>query len=257
LTRYTLKSASALLAQPMPDIDLLVQDIGILTPLAVAGVALAGLIVGVAPSSFPLISIAGGFGAGSRTDGQGDRNRGLWLALGFVIGIVTVDTALGALFGLAGFAVMRVIRPLLAPTYALLALLLVVIGVALLRIVRVRIPVLTPTPRMPSTFISAYLLGLPFGLSSCPACTPLLLPVLGAAAMAADPTLGAALMFSFGVGRGLPVVISGAATGMLKRLIRSWILVEQFERAAGVLFLLSAVYFAYQALVYADWLAAA
>jgi cytochrome c-type biogenesis protein len=172
------------------------------------------------------------------------------------MGIVTVDAALGAAFGLAGFAAMRAIAPLLAPGYALLAALLAFIGLALLRVVRVRIPVLIPTPRIPSTILGAYLLGLPFGLSSCPACTPLLLPVLAAAAFAADPLLGAVLMFSFGVGRGVPVVVAGELTGTMKRLLRSWILVEWFERAGGLLFLLAAVYFAYQALIYAGWVSA-
>lgn len=237
-----------------PDAESVVNNIGTLTPLAVAGVALAGLLIGIAPSSFPVIAIASGFGAGSAADGSGSRHRGLWLAIAFVLGIVTVDTALGAIFGLAGFAVMRAIAPMLAPAYALLAVLLAFMGLALLRVVRVHIPVLTPTPRMPSNFIGAYLLGLPFGLSSCPACTPLLLPVLASAGLAADPVLGAVLMFSFGVGRGVPVIIAGGVTGTLKRLLKSWILVEWIERGGGVLFLLAAAYFAYQAVFYAGWL---
>jgi cytochrome c-type biogenesis protein len=238
----------------LPNAESLVGNIGALTPLGIGSVALAGLLVGIAPSSFPLISIASGFGAAASADGSDRRHRGLRLALGFVLGIVTIDTALGAVFGLAGFAVMRVIAPLLAPAFALLAALLTVIGLALLRVVRIRVPVLVPTPRMPSNFLSAYLLGLPFGLSSCPACTPLLLPVLGAASFTADPLLGAVLMFSFGVGRGVPVVVAGELTGTLRRLLRSWILVAWFERVSGVLFLLAAVYVAYQALVYAGWM---
>jgi cytochrome c-type biogenesis protein len=232
----------------------LLSNIGTLTPLGIAGVALAGLLVGIAPSSFPLIAITSGFGAASVADGGGRRHRGLWLALAFVLGIVTVDTALGALFGLAGFGIMRVIAPMLAPAYAVLAALLAFIGLALLRAIRVRVPALTPSPRVPSTFIGAYLLGLPFGLSSCPACTPILLPVLGAAAFSADPVLGAVLMFSFGVGRGVPVVIAGEVAGTLKRLLKSWILVEWVERIGGVLFLVAAAYFAYRAVFYAGWI---
>ena len=237
----------------LPDVEPLLENIGTLTPLAVASVALVGIVVGIAPSSFPLISIASGLGAGAESGADHGRHRSLWLSLGFVLGIVTVDTALGALFGLAGFAVMGAILPWLAPTFALMAAVLGFIGLALLRVVRVRIPVLTPAPRLPATFASAYLLGLPFGLSSCPTCTPLLLPVLGAAALGADPLLGAALMLSFGLGRGVPVVIAGGVTGTLRRLLRSWILVEWFERIGGVLLLFAAAWFAYQALYYAGW----
>ena len=238
----------------LPDAELLLQDIGTLTPFAVASVALVGIVVGVAPSSFPLIAITSGLGAGAESGGGRRRYRALWLSVGFVLGIVTVDVALGALFGLAGFAVMSAILRWLAPAFALMAAVLGFIGLALLRVVRVRIPVLTPAPRLPATFASAYLLGLPFGLSSCPACTPLLLPVLGAAALGADPLLGAVLMLSFGVGRGVPIVIAGGATGTLKGQLRSWILVERFERVGGVLLLLAAAWFAYQALYYAGWL---
>jgi cytochrome c-type biogenesis protein len=238
----------------LPDVETLLENIGTLTPLALASVALVGVVVGIAPSSFPLIAITSGLGAGVEPDAGRERYRALWLSLGFVLGIVTVDVALGALFGLAGFAVMGAILPWLAPTFALMAAVLAFVGLALLRVVRVRIPVLTSAPRLPATFASAYLLGLPFGLSSCPACTPLLLPVLAAAAFGADPLLGAALMLSFGLGRGVPVVIAGAMTGTLKRLLRSWILVERFERIGGVLLLLAAAWFAYQALYYAGWI---
>jgi cytochrome c-type biogenesis protein len=237
-----------------PNAESLVENIGTLTPLALAAVTLAGLLVGIAPSSFPLISIASGFGAGFDPASDHSRHRGLWLSFGFVAGIVLVDVVLGALFGLVGFAVMGAILPFLAPAYALMAAVLIFIGLALLRIVRVRIPVLNPTPRTPATFLGAFLLGLPFGLSSCPACTPLLLPVLGTAALAADPVLGATLMFGFGVGRGVPVVVAGGAVGTLKRLLRSSMLVGWFERAGGVLFLLASLYFIYQALYYAGWI---
>jgi cytochrome c-type biogenesis protein len=81
-----------------PNAESLVQNIDALTPLALAGVTLAGLLVGIAPSSFPLISIASGFGAGFDPAGDHSRQRGLWLSLGFVAGIVSVDVVLGALF---------------------------------------------------------------------------------------------------------------------------------------------------------------
>jgi cytochrome c-type biogenesis protein len=98
------------------------------------------------------------------------------------------DAVVGALFGFAGFAVMHVLARLLAPVYALLGALLIVGGLALLRMIRVVIPVLAPSPKRARSFAGSYMLGLPFGLSTCPACTPLL-PVIAAAT--ADPVLGA------------------------------------------------------------------
>jgi cytochrome c-type biogenesis protein len=163
---------------------------------------------------------------------------------------------IGALFGLAGFAFLRVLASVLAIAYALLGLVLVLTGHAMLRIVHVVIPVLTPSPKSARSFVGSYLLGLPFGLSTCPACTPLLLPVVAAAASTADPIMGAALMFTFGLARGIPIVVAGAAARTVAHLRRTRGFIRWVERAGGVLLLAAALYFFYQAAVYAGWLSA-
>jgi len=77
------------------------------------------------------------------------------------LGIATVDAILGALFGLAGFVVLRVPANFLAIAYTVLGLILAATGLALLRVVRVVIPVLVPSPKPTRTFVGSYLLGLP------------------------------------------------------------------------------------------------
>ena len=52
--------------------------------------------------------------------------------------------------------------------------------------------------------------------------------------------------------RGVPVIVAGKATWTLKRLLQSWTLVQRFERAPGVVFLLAAVCFTHQALICAS-----
>ena len=240
----------------MTELESLLQGATELTPLAVGLVALAGLIVGVAPSSFPLLSVAAGLAAGRSTAApSAPRIEGLWLAAGFALGIAFVDAVLGALFGLAGFAVLRVLAQFLAVAYGLLGIILVVSGLALLRIIHITIPVLTPSPRPTRSFVSSFVLGLPFGLSTCPACTPLLLPVVAAAATTADPVMGAALMFTFGLARGVPIVAAGTAAGPFAHLRRTHAFVRWVERVAGVLLLAAALFFLYQAAFYAGWLA--
>jgi cytochrome c-type biogenesis protein len=223
--------------------------------LAIALVALAGLVVGIAPSSFPLMSVAAGLAAGrGAADRAERRSEGFWLSAGFALGIATVDAVLGALFGLAGFAVLRVLASFLAVAYGLLGVILALTGLALLRVIHIVIPVLAPSPKATRSFVGSYLLGLPFGLSTCPACTPLLLPVVVAAASTADPVLGAALMFTFGLARGIPLVAAGTAAGTLAQLRRTRGFIRWAERAGGVLMLAAALYFLYQATVYAGWL---
>ncbi|MEO5765413.1 MAG: cytochrome c biogenesis protein CcdA [Casimicrobiaceae bacterium] len=238
----------------MIDLEPLLQNINGLTPLAVGLVMLTGLVVGIAPSSFPLISVAASLAASRGIADSGDRGSGgLGHSAAFALGIATVDAVLGALFGLAGFAVLRALASFLALAYGLLGLVLAITGLALLRVVRVVIPIVVPSPKQTRSLVGSYLLGIPFGLSTCPACTPLLLPVVVAAAATADPLLGAVLMFTFGLARGVPIVLAGTLAGKFARLRRTRPFLLWVERIAGALMLASALYFFYQAAVYAGW----
>lgn len=240
----------------MNELRQLLETITELTPYAIALVALAGLVVGIAPSSFPLLSVAAGLSTGQDKPGGNPLHmRGLWLSAGFVLGIATVDAIVGALFGLLGFAVMRVLVSFLGLAYALLAIILTVIGLVLLRVIHIVIPMLSPSANSTKTFFGTYLLGLPFGLSACPACTPLMLPVVGAAAMTADPLMGATLMLTFGLARGIPIVLAGTIAGSLAHLRHTGTFTRSVERLGGVLMLAAAAYFFYQAAIYAGWLA--
>jgi len=232
----------------------LLATVTAVTPLALGLVALAGLLVGIAPSSLPLLSVAAGLAA-SRAESGAPRLGGLWLASGFALGIATVDAVIGALLGVAGFAVLRVLASFLALAYGILGATLAVAGLALLRIVRIAVPVLAANPGSARTFVGSYVLGLPFGLSTCPACTPLILPVALAAATTGDPALGATLMLTFGLARGVPIVLIGATAGQLVGLRDTRAYVRAAERIGGVLLLAAAAYFLYRALVYGGWIA--
>jgi cytochrome c-type biogenesis protein len=135
-----------------------------------------------------------------------------------------------------------------------LAFLLVITGLALLRVIYVSVPMFAPSIKPARTLLGSYLIGLPFGLSTCPACTPLVLPVVLAAATTTDPVVGAVLMFAFGVARGIPIVVTGTVAGKLSRLRQTSAFIRWVERIGGALLLAAALYFFYQASVYAGWL---
>ena len=239
----------------MSELEQLLQNISTLTPFAIAVVAFAGLIVGIAPSSFPLLSVAAGLAAGQGAKSASQKRiQGLWLSAGFALGIATVDAIFGALFGLMGLAVLLVLVSFLGIAYALLAVVLTIMGLALLRVIHIVIPALMPSTKPDRSFLGSYLLGLPFGLSTCPACTPLLLPVVGAAAFTADPLMGATLMFAFGLARGIPIVLAGTIIGALTHLRHTGPFIRWVERLGGVFLLAAAGYFYYQATIYSGWL---
>lgn len=210
--------------------------------LVVGVVALAGLLVGVAPSSLPLYSVVAGYVGGQ----AGGRTKGLLLTAGFVLGMATVDAVVGALFGFLGFAVVAAIARYLALTDLLLAALLTILGLALLRKIHIVVPVLRPEARPVDSFTAAYALGVPFGLSACPACTPMMLPILGAAAATGTPWLGGVLLFVFGLSRGVPLLLVGATADTAKRMPRFTMWVPTIERVSGILLLIAALYFLYQ-----------
>ncbi len=104
------------------------------------------------------------------TDVQsGQRFRGLVLSLGFMLGIALVDGVIGALFGFGGFLVLKILAQYMSYAYALMTAMLVFLGLVLQRVIRIRRPVLRPSQRKTTNFFSALLLGIPFGLSTCPA----------------------------------------------------------------------------------------
>lgn len=228
------------------------QEISAASPAAFALAMLAGLVMGVAPSSVPLMSVMVGSVAG-QTEAKTPTGvrRALLFSIGFVLGMATVDAAIGGLFGFLGSVVIEVLVGYLSVTNLAVAALLAAIGLALLRLVQVPWPRLQVSPRPVNSFGAAYALGVPFGLSTCPACTPMVLPILGAAAATGEAWLGAALLFVFGLTRGVPLLIAGSATGAIKHLRHVTPFVPKLERAGGVLLLLAALFFFYQSAAYA------
>ena len=229
---------------------------------SVAGVALvmaAGLLMGVAPSSLPMYSVVVGSVAARSGESAGVR-RGLVFALGFVLGLASADALIGALFGFFGQAVIAALGRSLGLMNLLIGALLAAVGLALLRVIRMPWPRFRAQPRPMKSFGGAFGLGIPFGFSTCPACTPMTLPILGAAAATGSLWLGAALMFIFGLARGAPLVAAAAAADLVKLVPRFAPIVPRIERAGGVLVVLVAFYFFYLSAFYAglapaiDWL---
>ncbi len=220
-------------------------------------VALAGLLIGVAPASLPLYSVLLGSLAGRAGEGErsvrpsAGQRRGFLVPLGFVLGIATADALLGALFALSGTLIIRLLTGYLSLLNLLLAAILAVSGLVTLRLVR--LPWIRLAGRAPgaSSFGGAYVLGIPFGLSTCPACTPLTLPILFAAGATGVVWLGALLLFVFGMSRGLPLLLAGWSADSLARLRPLARLLVTIEYGGGVLLLLAAAYFAYQSAVLA------
>jgi len=232
-----------------------VLDTSLATPLGFAVVALAGLVMGFAPNVLALAPVVFGMTAGDEAAARPHgRLHGFRLASSFVLGMATVDAALGLLFGVLGYYYGRTLSAYLGVSNIVVGILLLVIGLALLRLVAIRnpLPRFIPLPnlRRVKSAPGAYLLGIPFGLAVCPACTPLVLPVIAGVSATGLPLLAGALLFVFGLGRGIPLVLVGSATGFIqsgKGMARS---LRLLERIGGGVLILTGLYFLYQGALY-------
>lgn len=223
------------------------------SPAGFAVVALAGVVMGFAPNMLPLVPVIFGVVSGEHgtAGGAGDRRfRGFHLALAFALGMATVDAVIGVLFGLLGYYVASTLAAYLSLSNFLLGVFLIVVALALLRVVRFRLPFAMPAPRTVKTAFGAYLLGIPFGIAMCPACTPLVLPIIAGISATGVPLLAGALLFTFGLGRSVPLIVVGSAAGVVKGLtmVPGWIV--RLERLGGAVLILAGLYYLYQSAVY-------
>ncbi len=190
-------------------------------PLAFLG----GVLVGFNPCCLALYpAVAATCGA----RGAFERTRvAAWPAAAFVAGTAAATTALGILAAVAGHAVVLLGR---WPRYAL-AFVPLVMGTHLLGWVRLPVPAAgatRPGGGAGTAFVAGLLLALVVG--SCG--TPALAAILACAAYQGKLFFGAALLFAYGLGNGLPLLLAGTGVGELVR--RAGAAAPWMERAAGM-----------------------
>ncbi len=189
--------------------------IGLGGPAAVAAMLVAGLFIGLTPGAY----LVGPAVLGYISVGAGSRRGALFLrALAYVLGAALPMAMLGLLLGFFGDVVVGIFAEQAVAWYLLVALISGATGLLLTGLVVARLPSYLPMPRPVASSRDAFLLGLPLGLAACPACTPMLFPVATAATVSGGPLYGGLLLFLFGIGRGIPILVAAASLEALQRL---------------------------------------
>lgn len=172
-------------------------------PLALMG----GLVAGMNPCCLALYPAA----AGACCSGKEQTiKRPLGNAVAFVLGVAVAVAALGVLAAYIG-------RVAVIGTPAKYAIAFVPILMGVYRLGWVRLPLMTPKAFRPG--VGAFGTGLLLSLVIGPCGTPVLASVLSFAAYQQSFIYGGLLLFLYGIGSGLPVLLVGtAAGGMLRRL---------------------------------------
>lgn len=207
---------------------------------AVVAMLATGLFVGLTPGAY----LAGPAVLGYFTVGAKDHRGALLVrAAAYVVGAALPMAALGLGLGFVGDVVVGVLAEQAIIWYLLVALVTGAMGLLLTGLLVVRLPAYLPIPKAVASPLDAFLLGLPLGLAACPACTPMLFPIATAAAASGGPMYGASLLFLFGVGRGIPILVAAISLEALRRMRRFIPMGLAAQRVAGWLLLgLSGLY---------------
>lgn len=211
-----------------------------ISALTVGLALLFGLVVGFAPSTYAMAPAVMGYVTGARATSITQAAK---LSASFVAGMVVIDMVVGGLFAVFGAAALSFFGERLPLWYALVIVVLVALALVNLKLWRPKLPSFVPQMNQRHTAGGAFALGLPFGLLTCPACTPLLLPVALGAAATGQAWYGAVLLGAFAVGRGIPLTVLGASTGLFEKMRGATRWVPWVERSVGILLLVGAIYF--------------
>jgi cytochrome c-type biogenesis protein len=226
-------------------------DPGILqtgTLLAYLLVFLGGIVTSIGPCNVAMIPLVIGFvgGSGHASLGSGKglgRGRSLALSLAFAVGLAITFMLLGVVASLLGGLIGGTSRV----WYYVVAAVCVLIGLSMLG--AFRLPEVAGAARLRERIRlrglpGALALGLVSGLVASQCATPVLAAIL-TYVMSQDGALvyGAALLFIYALGRGVPIVLAGTFTGALKQLQSLGRWSPLIERASGIMVIGVGLYF--------------
>ena len=215
------------------------QDVSLLTFLLVF---LGGVVTSIGPCNIATIPLIVGYVGGSRNL---PRSRAFALSLAFAIGLALTFMLLGVaaalvggLFGASG------------GWYYLLAAVCFLIGLNMLGVLHIQLPLWFGGMRERiglKGIPGALTLGLVSGLVASQCATPVLAAILTYVMSRGALMFGAALLFVYALGRGVPVVLAGTFTGALKGLQKLGRWTEMIERGSGAIVIGVGLYFLWMA----------
>lgn len=223
-------------------------------PLAVLG----GLITAFNPCCLPMYPavfgvIGGACGNNTRITSVDGGKPGstpvTGLTLLFVVGMATATSIMGILTASLGWVFGRFDTPFLM----LLAAVPLLMGLNLLGLLPLRIP-MWHSPRLDAMVddklkhkVTAFSAGLLFSLAIAPCATPILLGILTLVVMQGDVFYGGVLMFIYGLGAGMPLLLIGHGFDRLQKWFISSRHQRWLQRVSGLLLIGVCLYIVWNA----------
>ena len=221
--------------------------------LALPLVILGGLITAFNPCCLPMYPAVFGF-FGASCCGKADIDNHPQIstrhsiivstAFPFVLGMATATALMGLLTVVLGW----VFGQFATEFRLLLAIVPLFMGLHLLDILPLPAAALhlqqpsIDVSRKKYRMVTAYAAGLVFSLAIVPCATPILLSILALVALQGDPVYGTALMFIYGLGAGLPLLLIGHGFSRLQHIFTVPGHQQRIRQLSGMLLLGVAVY---------------
>lgn len=201
-----------------------------------------GVITSISPCMISMVPLMVGYIGGF---GETSRLKGFMMSLSFILGLSVTFAVLGVSAALLG----RIFGQVGDAWLYIIAVVAIVMGLQLLGVINISFPTLSKMPVRGGGMGTSFLMGLLFGLVASPCATPVLAVIVAFVAAKGQVWYGGALLFTYGLGHGLPLLVVGTFTAVLKSYTGFQRWARYVTYASGVLLMLFGLYF----LILARW----
>lgn len=219
--------------------DILPRVVGNVSPLAFPAVFIGGILTSLSPCVLTMIPVMVGYIGGYGEQKENSRLRGFTMSLALVLGMSVTF----AVFGIVAVLLGKVFGQLGKSWYYIIAIVAIVMGLQLLGVINLRFPGLKSLPVRKKGLLPSFLIGLLFGLVMSPCATPVLAVIIAYVASTGNFYYGTALLFVYGLGHGMILIIVGTSTATVKHLPRFQKYSHYITPASGLIFILLGLYF--------------
>jgi cytochrome c-type biogenesis protein len=217
------------------------SDIFQQTPiLAFLLVFFGGVITSIGPCNVAMIPLIIGYIGGSR---ELSRRKAFSISLVFALGLAITFMLLGVIAALIGGLLGGGTRI----WYYVVAVVCIIIGLQMVGLLNLTFPIWFGSLRekvRANGLLGALTFGLISGLVASQCATPVLAAVLTyVMAQKSSLLFGAGLLFVYSLGRGVPIILAGTFTGVLKGILAAGRWMKYIEKASGIILLGVGFYF--------------
>lgn len=199
-------------------------------------VFLGGLMTSLSPCILSMLPVMLGYIGGLE---KPSKTKSFITSTSFVLGLAVTFAILGIVASLLGKAFGQI-----GPAWIyIIGFFSIIMGLQLIGVVNINLPGLQGMPEKRGGVFGSFGVGLLFGLVASPCATPVLAVLMTYVAGQGMLWYGALLLFIYGLGHGLPLIIAGTFTAVLKSLPRLQKWGHYFTYLSGSLLIVLGLYF--------------